>query len=171
MATDLERRVRQERAPAPRTRLTILPITLRAARAYVERHHRHLGAPAGGKLAIAVVADVPYRLCGVAIAGRPVARRLDDGLTLEVTRVATDGTANACSALLGAMRRVARALGYLRVITYTRADEPGTSLRAAGFIATARTRRGGWDRPSRHRHEGEHVMKVRWEITLTSTHE
>lgn len=31
-------------------------------------------------------------LVGVAVVGRPVARLLDDGLTLEVTRVATDGT-------------------------------------------------------------------------------
>lgn len=71
------------------------------------------------------------RLVGVAVAGRPVARALADGLTVEVTRVCTDGTRNACSALLGASRRVALVLGYQRGITYTLASEPGTSLRAA----------------------------------------
>jgi hypothetical protein len=40
----------------------------------------------------AVGASVDGKLVGVAIAGRPVARRLDDGKTLEVLRVCTDGS-------------------------------------------------------------------------------
>jgi hypothetical protein len=69
----------------------------------------------------------------VAIVGRPVARRMDDGETVEINRVCTDGTRNACSLLLGAVRRAARALGYKRVITYTLPSEGGASLRAAGY--------------------------------------
>ena len=81
-------------------------------------------------------------LVGAAIAGRPVSRMLDNGQTIEVTRLVSDGTPNACSCLLGAMRRVARAMGYARIITYTLASESGTSLRAAGW--TARPWRRGY---------------------------
>lgn len=70
---------------------------------------------------------------GVAIAGRPVARRLDDGESLEILRVCTDGTRNACSMLYAAIRKAGRALGYKRIITYTLPNEGGASLRAAGF--------------------------------------
>ncbi len=72
---------------------------------------------------------------GVATAGRPVARHLDDGLTLEVNRTCTDGTRNANSLLYGAVWRAAKAMGYVRCITYTQADECGASLRAAGWRA------------------------------------
>jgi hypothetical protein len=112
------------------------------------------------------VADERRRLRGVAILGRPVARRLDDGHTVEVTRVATDGCPNACSTLYGAARRIARALGYGTAITYTRADEPGTSLRAAGWHLVAHTRAGSWNRRHRSRRTraADRVEKMRWEI-------
>ncbi|EIH0164219.1 hypothetical protein E8U86_005443, partial [Escherichia coli] len=74
------------------------------------------------------------QLTGVATAGRPVARHFDDGLTLEVNRTCTTGERNANSALYGAVWRAAKAMGYRRCITYTRADESGASLRAAGFV-------------------------------------
>jgi len=73
-------------------------------------------------------------LAGVAIVGRPVSRYLDDGLTLEVTRLCTDGTKNACSFLYGAAWRAAKALGYKKIITYTLATETGASLKATGWI-------------------------------------
>lgn len=88
---------------------------------------------------------------GVAIVGRPVSRRLDDRLTLEVTRVATDGTPNACSALYGACARAAREMGYARIVTYTLAEEPGTSLRAAGWERDGESPGGSWSKPSRPR--------------------
>ncbi|EES5073403.1 TPA: hypothetical protein RZV78_005547 [Escherichia coli] len=73
-------------------------------------------------------------LTGVATAGRPVARHFDDGLTLEVNRTCTTGERNANSALYGVVWRAAKDMGYRRCITYTRADESGASLRAAGFV-------------------------------------
>lgn len=73
-------------------------------------------------------------MVGVATAGRPVARHYDDGRTLEVNRTCTDGTKNANSMLYGAVWRAAKAMGYLRCITYTQADETGASLRAAGWV-------------------------------------
>ena len=111
--------------------LDIRPIHLNAARDYVREYHRHNIPPTGGKFAISVVRD--NKLCGVAICGRPVARRLDDGRTLEIYRVCTDGTKNACSKLYGACIRIARDMGYSRVITYTLQSETGASLRASNF--------------------------------------
>jgi hypothetical protein len=78
----------------PYERLHIVPVTLRVARTYVDQHHRHLPAPRGAKLAIAV-RDTRGQVRGVAILGRPVSRHLDDGSAIEVTRVATDGCRNA----------------------------------------------------------------------------
>jgi hypothetical protein len=147
-------------------RLRIVPVTLRDARAYVDAHHRHLGAPQGGKFAVGV-ADEHRRIRGVAIAGRPVARLLDDGWTLEVTRVATDSAPNACSALYGAVRRAAKALGYARVVTYTRAGERGASLLAAGLAPVTVSRGGAWSRRSRPRGDTAGESKTRWEIVLT----
>lgn len=153
---------------APPPLLRVGPVTLRAARAYVSANHRHLRAPAGGKFAVGVI-DARGTLRGVAIAGRPVARHDDDGRTLEVTRVATDGCLNACSALYGAARRAARALGYERLLTYTLADEPGVSLRASGWQFVRVTRGGVWSRTMRRRARGDaEGPKQRWLLHLTS---
>ena len=75
---------------------------------------------------------------GVAICGRPVARQLDDGYTLEVNRLCTDGTPNACSILYAAAYRAARAMGYNRVVTYILDTENGSSLKAAGYTCEGR---------------------------------
>lgn len=148
--------------------LTIAPIGLRAANAYVTDLHRHHGPTRGHKFSIACLDD-SGRLCGVAIGGRPVARGLDDGRTLEVLRVCTDGTPNACSKLYGAMRRAAREMGYLKVITYTLAEESGTSLRAAGWSVDGTTHGGSWDRPGRERTDRHPIgPKTRWAAWPTS---
>lgn len=96
--------------------LRIVPIGLDEANAYVSLHHRHHKPVPGAKFCIGVVDAI---VVGVAIVGRPVARGNDDSMTLELNRLATDGTKNACSALLGAVRRAGFALGYTRIITYT----------------------------------------------------
>jgi hypothetical protein len=84
-----------------------------------------------------VAAVVEGRIAGVAVSGRPTNRNNDDGQTVEVLRIASDGTMNVCSALLGACARAAKAIGAARVITYTLATEPGTSLRGAGWVLEA----------------------------------
>lgn len=112
--------------------IRLRPITHREANEFVRRLHRH-SRPTLGSVFCVSVADGAGQVRGVAIAGRPVARRLDDGQTIEINRVCTDGTPNACSMLYGACRRVARSLGYRRIITYTLPEEGGASLRAAGF--------------------------------------
>jgi hypothetical protein len=91
------------------------------------------------------------RVVGVVTVGRPVARMLDNGYTLEVTRCCTDGTPHACSKLYAAAWRATRALGYRRLITYTLAEEPGTSLTAAGWRVVGQTSGGSWSCPSRPR--------------------
>ena len=114
-----------------RAMLEIRPIHLKAANEFVKRYHRHNIPTVGGKFAIACYSD--DRLCGVAICGRPTVRKSDDGKTLEIYRNCTDGTYNACSKLYGAAVKVAFAMGYERVITYTLESEGGASLRAANF--------------------------------------
>lgn len=116
-----------------RARLTIIPITLKASRAFVSEHHRHNKPPVGHKLSVGVC-DSVGQLRGVAMLSRPVASALDDGLTIEISRTCTDGCPNANSALYGACWRIAQAMGYRRIVTYTQADEGGASLTAAGWV-------------------------------------
>jgi hypothetical protein len=143
--------------------LTIVPLTQREAIAYVEQHHRH-HKPSRGDVFRVGVADESGDVRGLAMVGRPVARHLDDGWTLEVTRVATDGCPNACSALYGAAWRAARALGWRKLITYTLSEEGGASLRGAGWREIGSAGGGSWDCRSRPRVDTHPTqMKIRWE--------
>ena len=106
--------------------LELQPITYKEACEFITRHHRHHLPPQGWKFGIAV--NDGEKVVGVITVGRPVARHLDNGYTLEVTRNCTDGTKNAASMLYGAAWRAAKALGYKRMITYILIEEEGTSL-------------------------------------------
>jgi hypothetical protein len=131
--------------------LLIVPVTFADACAMVLRVHRHHTEPAGHMFSLGVVTQ-DGALHGVAITGRPVARVRQDGWTLEVTRVATDGTPNACSALYAAAWRATKEMGYRRLGTYIQSSEPGTSLVAAGWrLVGSRPPRKGWNSPSRAR--------------------
>lgn len=147
--------------------IEIVPVRQADAAAFVNQHHRHHIAPRGHVFCLAIADGDQIR--GVAIVGRPVARFLDDGFTLEVTRTCVlPETPNANSMLYGASWRAARALGYRRLITYTRADEPGTSLRAAGWrVLAERRKRPGWDRPSRPRIDKTEfgIQRTLWEVS------
>ena len=127
--------------------MELVPITQAEAKEFVARLHRHNRPPLGSVCQVGVRAD--DELVGVAIAGRPVARMLQDGYTLEVIRTCTDGTPNANSMLYGAIARAAKALGYRRLITYTLQSEPGTSLKAAGWTPNGTVPVGKWARDSR----------------------
>ena len=124
-------------------RLAIVPQSLASAQAFVARVHRHHRPSPGHKFSVGVV-DEAGTLRGVAMVGRPVARNSDDGWTLEVNRVATDGCVNACSALYGAAMRTAKALGYRRILTYTLPAEGGASLRASGWTNDGEGGGGRW---------------------------
>jgi 1-acyl-sn-glycerol-3-phosphate acyltransferase len=146
--------------------LAVVPCTLSDACAFVGQHHRHHKPPQGGLFAVAV-ADGDA-VVGVAIVGRPVAgnrmKAEERGWVAEITRVATDGTPNACSMLYAACRKACLALGYRKVITYTLQSEPGTSLRAAGWRVVAEVTGKTWNTTRRPRVDKHPLQdKFRWE--------
>lgn len=155
--------------------LDVAPIALRHARAFVMAHHRHSRFTQVGWL-FGVQLVHGDTTVAVALAGRPVARALEDGRTVEILRVCVAGNwENACSRLYGALCRAATALGYLRAVSYTIEGEPGTSLRAAGFRPVADVDGArSWDTPSRRREStnlfGEvlrsEIPRTRWERSL-----
>ena len=157
--------------PDGAVRLTIVPMTWRAACAFNDSNHRHHSAPRGCKWAIGVVDEVG-KLSGVALCGRPVARVFDDGFTIEINRTATDGCPNANSALYGACWRIAAAMGYRRIVTYNQQGETGVSLKAAGYQQVRNLpARGSWAQASvklRHIRNpvgAGGVQRIRWEKT------
>ncbi|MDG4760398.1 XF1762 family protein [Micromonospora sp. WMMD710] len=145
--------------------LRLVPVTFAQAGAFITDWHRHHRPPRGHKFSLGIAQDDV--LVGVAVVGRPVARMLDDGQTLEVTRVAVADTApNGCSMLYGAAWRAAKALGYRRLVTYTQQGESGASLRAAGWrVVAARPPTPGWSRAARPRsdHGVDHIARLRWQ--------
>lgn len=142
--------------------LTLTPINLKTANAFVQQYHRHHKPTRGHKFSIGVSDN--GALVGVAICGRPVARRLDDGYTLEVNRLCTDGTPNACSILYAAAYRAARAMGYNKVITYILDTENGASLKAAGYTCEGRAGGLEWNGAKAPKQADQYPrqMKTRW---------
>lgn len=145
--------------------LEIVPMTLKEANAFVAQHHRHHKPTVGHKFSIGC--SDGEEIVGVAIVGRPVSRHLDDGWTLEVNRLCTDGSRNACSMLYAAAWRAAKAMGYKRLVTYILEREPGTSLKAAGWKCIGRAgglRWTGSRRPEVDLYPAQ--MKKRWEVSV-----
>jgi hypothetical protein len=142
--------------------LEIVPITFAEANEFVRQNHRHHGRVVGMKYCIAV--SDGEKIVGVATVGRPVSRHLDNGWTLEVNRLCTDGTKNACSILYSAAWRAARALGYRRLITYILASESGASLKAANWRLIGHTSGLSWNVPSRPRIDKHQLgQRMIWE--------
>ena len=143
------------------------PISLADANAYVERLHRHHPPVHRDKYRVAAYDTERGEIVGVVQVGRPVARMLDDGSTLEVVRLCSDGTPNVCTFLYSRAARIAKELGYERIITYILDTENGASLRACGWTETARTNGGEWSRPSRARKPAaQSGAKKRFEMNL-----
>lgn len=143
-------------------RLSLQPITYAEACAFITEHHSHHLPPQGWKFGVAV--NGGEKVVGVITIGRPVARNLDNGWTLEVTRCCTDGTPHVASMLYGAAWRAVKAMGYKRLITYTLAEETGTSLTAAGWKSLYETGGGSWSCESRPRVDKHPLgQKTLWE--------
>lgn len=140
--------------------IRVVPVDQAEAFEFIERFHRHHKPPAGDKFRVGV-ADDQGTLRGVAVVGRPVARMRDDGRTLEITRLCTDGTRNACSMLYAACQRAAFAMGYQRIGTYTLPSEGGASLKAAGWRLVGERGGGRWSRTGRERTD-EHPTEGKW---------
>lgn len=140
--------------------MTVVPLTLKCANDFVIQNHRHHGKVQGCKFCIGAV-DEKGKLRGVAIAGRPVSRYLDNGTTAEITRLCTDGFKNACSFLYAACARIAKEMGYTKIITYILITENGASLKAAGWSEQGVCGGGNWNVKSRPRNDSHNTCKKR----------
>ena len=149
--------------------LKVVPLTLKELNAYVEKYHRHHKKVQGHRFSLGVEEDGV--LVGACSVGRPVARGCDPRFTAEVTRLVTDGTKNACSILYAASARACQAMGFTKIQTYILEEEPGTSLKAAGWRMEATTRGGDWnngpDRKGKRRTDQPMGKKTRWARQLT----
>ena len=152
--------------------LTAVPLTLRKANEFVSDNHRHNKAVRGAKFSIGAMHN--GKLVGVAIAGRPIARRLDDGYTIEVNRtcILSDAPKGTNSFLYSRCWKAARAMGYRKIITYTLQSESGASLRGAGFTIAAEVdpTHNTWDKKrNRTAQPVFFEKKYRWEISRPVT--
>ena len=140
-----------------------IAVSLEEANAFIDKHHRHHSPVIGHKYSIGAVKH--GLVVGVVIVGRPVSRHRDDGETLEVTRLCTDGTKNACSFLYGAAAKACFALGYRTIGTYTLPEEGGASLRASGWKLIGERGGDSWNRQSRPRIDTHPLQKkFLWEL-------
>ena len=143
-----------------------VPISHSEAKLFVQNFHRHNKPPQGAIFCVG--ASDGKSLVGVAIVGRPVARNLDDGKTLEVTRccVVDDAPKGCCSFLYSRCWSAAKALGWSKLITYTLQSESGASLRGSGWkvVAELNANKKGWlNRPGREWQPVVGQSKFRWE--------
>jgi len=142
-----------------------IPLTRADVADFIQEHHRHHAPTQGDKYRIGC--EVNGVLVGVIQVGRPVNRTLDDGTILEVTRLCTDGMANACSFLYSRAVKVAKELGYSKIITYIMDSETGVSLRASGWYKEADTKGKPWNNGSRRRSTTTPICdKQRWSKEL-----
>ncbi len=136
--------------------LIAVPVKQKQAKAFIEQYHRHHKKGSVGdifRIGIAT-SDDPKNIIGVAQIGRPVAGALDDDETVEVTRVCVKGKVkNACSFMYGKAARIAKELGYKKIITYTLPCEGGASLKAVGWADLGKAGGGSWNRDNRPRQE------------------
>lgn len=141
--------------------MNAVPLELKQANAFVDRLHRHHDPVYRDKFRVGC--EIGGQLAGVVQLARPVSRVLDDGQTIEVVRLCTDGTPNVCSFLYAKAARIAKEMGYSKIITYILDSENGASLKAAGWHKEADTQGGSWDCPSRPRQTtAPTCKKQRW---------
>ena len=138
------------------------PINREIAKDFINKYHRHNAGPVADRFRIGLFED--DELIGVGVAGNPVARKLMDGLTIEITRVCVlPDKPNACSQIYARMKRIAQLMGYKRIITYTLDTESGASLRAIGAVIDHRVAKGNWlNRQNRKYNEVTDMPKQMW---------
>ncbi|MBG95089.1 MAG: hypothetical protein CL793_07540 [Chloroflexi bacterium] len=142
--------------------------TLESVKQFVRENHRHAPAPpAGWRWGYTIWAG--DFMLGVAMVGRPAARRIDGTKVIDVSRVCVSRRAsaevaeNACSMVYARAARDGAKAGFERVITYTIAGEPAAGCRAAGMEVEHRSRSGNWNRAGRRRNSRNSTRpKVRW---------
>lgn len=150
--------------------MKIIPINLKTANEFVKKYHRHNKQVVGCRFAIGFEKD--NQLVGVAICGRPVSRHLDNGKTLEVYRVCTNGLKNATSFLYSRCKRIGQLMGYEKIITYTLQAESGSSLRAIGAkIVKDVNHTKQWNDSKKVKRSIQSVTvqpKLRWDLVNTN---
>lgn len=152
--------------------LKVVPLSLKQANEFVTKHHRHNKRCAGHKFSLGAMFQ--DHLVGVVIVGRPVARKLDKDLTLEISRncVLDEAPKGTCSFLYAKAIKVWQSMGGKKIITYTVESESGASLRAVNFENTATSRRfpkhhKGWrTRDNREHQDVQLQLRLRWEKNL-----
>ncbi len=122
--------------------LKIVPLTIKEANLFILAKHRHHKCVQGHKFSLG--AELNGELIGIATVGRPVARNTNYKEILEVTRLCTDGSKNACSLLYSAAARIAKEMGYKKIQTFILESESGTSLKASGWTFESTSRGGQW---------------------------
>lgn len=149
--------------------MKIVHVELSEANDFVAIHHRHHKPVPGHRFSLGALKN--STMVGVCIVGRPVARMTDQKNIVEVTRLCTDGSPNACSALYAAAARAAKELGFQKIQTFILESEPGTSLKASGWAKESVGAGGSWNRPSRggRREDQPQEPKVKWSKALNAS--
>ena len=141
--------------------MEIKPITFKQASEFINKYHRHHNATVGCKFCVGLYEE--NTLIGCAVCGRPVSRFYDDGLTCEINRVCViEGHKNGCSMLYGACCRIAKIMGYKKIITYTLQHENGASLKASNFVCEGQAGGTHWTGKRNKGQSIPHEMKNRW---------
>lgn len=145
--------------------MAIRPITFRAACDFIALHHRHHKPTVGCKFCVGLYEG--ETLVGCAVCGRPVSRKLDDGLTCEINRLCVlEGYYNACSMLYGACCRIAKEMGYELIVTYILESENGASLKASNFVCEGTAGGTHWTGVRDRGQDIPFEMKTRWSRRL-----
>ena len=139
-------------------------IPLREAKRFIRLHHRHRPQLQGAIVALGLWVEGQLR--GVVTIGRGA--RMDGPDVAVITRLCTDGCENGCSKLYGKAKRLAQALGFVGVKTFTLLSEPGTSLFAVGAQSNGQTDGGHWSRTGRPRDMADVAPKNRWSLPCKS---
>jgi hypothetical protein len=149
--------------------LRAVPLTLKEANRLVDLLHRHHKPARGHRFSIGAI-NSNGKMCAAVIVGRPVARGCNWRNTVEVNRLVSDGTKNACSFLYGAASRSAKEMGFHKIQTYLLEDELATTMKASGWTLVAITAGGQWTGTNNkaRRTDQPIVPKQRWEKILNA---
>ena len=142
-----------------------IPIELKDANRFIAQFHRHNKPVIRAKFQIGLMDG--EELVGVGVVGRPIARMLSNGKTVEVLRTCIkEGCPNACSMMYARLKQISQLLGYEKVITYTLQKESPSSLKALGASLVAEVKPQGGDRKNRRRTPQPvyREPKYRWEL-------
>jgi hypothetical protein len=145
--------------------LRVVPLNLDQANLLISLWHRHHTPVVNHRYSLGAIDDSGVAH-GAVIVAQPVSQHSGPAHEVaEVTRLVTDGTRNACSILYAAAARAARHMGYTRIQTFILAAEPGTSLKASGWVSEGATGGNSWgSRPGRN--PSSLGPKERWVLHL-----